>query len=150
MPSPETTPPRPWDQITTEWLKRDPKNGMLLGPDGCHYSNEHQAAHFGLLHLCGCGCPDDAYNFCRDALDCFDRRGTHTTPPSRDWINAEDALTVLIQKQPNVAAHVMAHLLSHLDLLEHGGSVGGSWLTPDGERIIDMGPMTESLMDDET
>ena len=122
---------------------------LALGTQPDRRSPGGQAAHFGLLHLCGCGCPDDAYNFCRGALDCFDRRGAHTTPPTRDWINAEDALTALIQKQPNIAAHVLAHLLSHLDLLEHGGSVGGSWLTPDGERIIDMGPMTESLMDDE-
>lgn len=131
----------------TEWLPRDPDNEMLIGPDGCHYENEHQAAHFGLLGLCGCGSPEDAYNFCRDALDCFDRRGCREVPPSRDWINAEDALKSLIQARPNEAAHVLAHLLTHLNLLEHGGSVGGSWLTDNGARIIDMGPMTEELMD---
>jgi len=127
-----------------QWLKRDPENGFLLGPDGCHYSNEHQAAHFGLLHLCGCGSPEDAYNFCRDALACFDRRGTS------ERINAEDALKRLIQDRPDDAAHVLAHLLSHLDLLEHGASVGGSWLTPNGERVVDMGPTTAAIMDDET
>jgi len=126
-----------------QWLKRDPENGFLLGPDGCHYSNEHQAAHFGLLHLCGCGSPEDAYNFCRDALACFDRRGTS------ERINAEDALKRLIQERPDDAAHVLAHLFSHLDLLEHGGSVGGSWLTPNGKRVVDMGPTTAAIMDDE-
>lgn len=137
------------NQTTPPWLKRDIENGLLIGPDGAHYFNEHQAAHFGLLHLCGCGCPEDAYNFCRDALACFDRRGCHDNPPTRAWINAEDALKVLVQDRPDDAAHVLAHLLSHLDLLEHGSSVGGSWLTKDGERIIDMGPTTEELMDDE-
>jgi hypothetical protein len=132
----------------SEWLKRDPENGYLIGPDGCHYTNEHQAAHYGLLMLCGCGSPDDAYNFCREALACFDRRGCHDHPPTRDWINAENALKKLIQDRPDDAAHVLAHLLTHLRLLEHGGSVGGSWLTDNGERIIDMGPVTEDLMNE--
>ena len=132
-----------------EWLKRDPDNGLLIGPDGCHYFNEHQAAHFGLLHLCGCGVPEDAYNFCREALECFDRRGCHDHPPTRDWINAEDALARLVQARPHDTAHVLAHLLNHFNLLEHGGGVGGSWLTEDGQRIIDMGPTTGALMDDE-
>lgn len=132
----------------SEWLKRDPGNGLLIGPDDCHYSNEHQAAHYGLLGLCGCGQPEDAYNFCRDALACFDRRGCNDDPPTRDWINAGEALEKLIKSQPEAAAHVFAHFLNHLKLLEHGGSVGGSWLTKDGARIIDIGPVTDELDDD--
>ncbi len=52
----------------SEWLKRDPANGCLIGPDGCHYENEHQACHYAMLKLCGCGSPEEAYNFCRDVL----------------------------------------------------------------------------------
>lgn len=126
-----------------EWLKTDPENGMLIGPDGCHHYNEHQAAHYGLLHLCGCGDPAAAYNFCRNTLACFDRRGTGRDSP---WLNAETLLEKLILSRPGEAAHVLAHLLTHLDLLEHGGNVGGSWPTKDGERIIDMSPMTEALI----
>lgn len=125
---------------------RDPENGCLIGPDGCHYENEHQVRHFALLKLCGCGTPEEAYNFCRDALACFDRRGCHDTPPTREWVDAESVLQQLIQTRPGEAAHVLAHLLTHLDLLEHGGSVGGSWLTDAGEEIVDGGPMTEALM----
>lgn len=132
----------------SKWLERDSENGFLAGPDGGHYSNEHQACHYGLLHLCGCGSPEDAYNFCRDALACFDRRGCHDEPPTREWIYAEDALTELINKSPKQAAHVIAHLLTHLGLIEHGGSVGGSWLTDDGERIVDLGPVSEEIMEE--
>ena len=132
----------------SEWLKRDPENGYLIGPDGCHYENERQAAHYGLLKLCGCGNPTAAFNFCRDALALFDRRGCHETPPTREWIMAEDALRELIIQRPDDAAHVFAHLLNHLDLLEHGGTVGGSWLNKDGERIVDMGPCPEDGLED--
>ena len=133
----------------SKWLKTDPENGFLIGPDGCHYSNEHQAAHYGLLHLCGCGCPEDAFNFCREALVCFDRRGVHESPPTKEWIDAEKALKALIIQKPDTAAHVIAHLLTHLKLMEHGGNVGGSWLTREGERIVDLGPVTEDVMDDD-
>lgn len=130
----------------SEWLKRDPNNGCLIGPDGCNYENEREAAHYALLKLCGCGTPEAAFNFCRDALSLFDRRGCHDKPPTKDWINAEDALRDLIAKRPEDAAHVLAHLLTNLDLLEHGGGVGGSWLTKDGERVVDMGPMPEDFL----
>lgn len=126
----------------SDWLKRDPENGCLVGPDGCHYENEHQACHYALLKLCGCGAPEEAYNFCRDALLAFQRI------EGAPWIDAEAKLTDLIKARPDTAAHVLAHLLTHLDLLEHGSSVGGSWPTEDGKRIIDLGSMTEALMED--
>ncbi len=131
-----------------EWLKRDPSNGCLIGPDGAHYANEHKAAHFALLGLCGCGDPVAAYNFCRDVLVCFDRRGCHDRPSTREWISAEVAVAELIKSDPEVAAHVISHLLGDRDgLLEHGGNISHSWLDCDGERIVDMPPMTEELMD---
>lgn len=131
----------------SDWLERDPDNGMLIGPDGCHYSNEHQARHYALLHLCGCGSPENAYNFCRDALALFDRRAALSVPSTGEWLDAEEALGALIAKHPDITAHVLAHLFSHLNLLEHGASVGGSWLTRDGERIVDAPPATEEVMD---
>lgn len=109
---------------------RDEQNGCLIGPDGCHYDTDQQVYHFAYLKLCGCGDPEGAYNFCRDALKFFDRR-------NEPWINAQDALRDLISSKPEMAAHVFAHLLSELDLLEHGGSVGGSWLTEKGQQIVD-------------
>lgn len=129
----------------SEWLKRDPDSGFLIGPDGCHYKNEHQAAHYSLLKLCGCGCPEDAYNFCREVLIAFDRRPFDDR--EKPWVDAEDSVKALIIKSPDVAAHVISHLLTNLKLLEHGGSVGGSWLTKDGERIVDLGPNSAALMD---
>lgn len=131
----------------SDWLKRDPDNGSLIGPDGCHYENEHQACHYAVLHLCGCGSPEEAYNFCRDALALFDRRGTNDNPPTKEWVNAETMLVSLVKERPAEAAHVLAHFLSHLKLTEHGGTVGGSWLTENGTRIIDLGPTTEELLE---
>jgi hypothetical protein len=131
----------------SDWLKTDPKNGCLIGPNGCHYENEHQAAHYALLGMCGCGWPVESFNFCQEALKAFDRRKALESNDPSEWIDAEAKVKELILDQPDMAAHVFAHMLSHLNLLEHGGNVGGSWLSHDGKRIVDMGPMTEELME---
>lgn len=129
-------------------FKTDPRNGMLVGPDDCHYDTPKKAYHYAFLGLCGCGCPEEAYNFCRDVLLCFDRRGCHDNPPTKEWIWAEEAITAIIKERPDQAANVLAHLLTRRDLLEHDGSVGGSWLTKWGEQLVDAGPMAESELSD--
>jgi hypothetical protein len=122
-------------------LKRDPANAMLIGPDGAHYANEHMVYHYAVLGLCGCGNPEEAYNFCREALSACDRRG------GGEWTSAQDAVRDLILRDPDVAAHAILHLLDNLQLIEHGGSIGGSWLTPRGERIVDLRPVTQDDYD---
>ena len=123
-----------------EKIKRD-DDGWLVGPSGAHHANLHQVYHFDYLQLCGCGDPTGAYNFCRDVLAICDRRDR-----KKEWIDAEDEIAKLIELRLQIAAHVLMHLLTHLDLLEHGGSVGGSWLTSKGAEIVDLGPATDDLM----
>ena len=125
-------------------MERDPENDMLIGPDGAHYNNEREAYHFALLKLCGCGNPEEAYSFCYGILKLCDRRDR-----SAKWIDAQGAVKELIRREPEIAAHTFLHLLTNLDLLEHGGSVGGSWLTTDGEKIVDSGPAADDEFDDQ-
>ncbi len=139
------TMPKQWSAFE---FKTDPDNGYLLDPDGCHYRTERQAFHFAFLGMCGCGCPEDAYNFCRDVLTKFDRRASRADR-SAPWVNAEDEVKKLILDHPDEAAHVLSHLLTARKLLEHGGSVGGSWLTKWGEQIVDGGKMEEDELSDD-
>ncbi len=129
-------------------FKTAPENGYLVGPDGCHYRTKQHAFHYAFLGMCGCGCPEDAYNFCRDVLSKFDRRENHRDDKA-PWIDAEAAVKALILERPDEAAHVLSHLLTERDLLEHGGSVGGSWLTAWGEQLVDGGPMPEDGLSDD-
>ncbi len=110
---------------------RDPDNGMLIGPDDCHYDTEQEIFHFAVLGLCGCGDTDGAYNFCVRALQRCDTRS--------EYRFAEDGVKELVRSDPDMAAHVLQHLLTDKDVIEHGGSVGGSWLTDMGEAIVDAG-----------
>lgn len=136
--------PKEWDTFE---FKTDPTNGYLIGPDGCHYETPKRAYHYAFLDLCGCGNPEEAYNFCRDVLSKFDRRGCHDEP-AKPWIDAEKAVESLIKEKPDVAAHVLSHLLTARKLLEHGGNVGGSWLTKWGEQLVDAGPMSDDDLSD--
>lgn len=122
---------------------RDPTNGLLVGPDGGHYETAHKVYHFGVLGMCGCGNPEEAYNLVRDVLAACDRRGCHDNPPTRAWVNIESEIEKLILTKPELTAHVLLHFLTKCDVIEHGGSVGGSWLTAMGERIVDAGPQPE-------
>lgn len=71
---------------------------------------------------CGCGCPEEAWRVVRDVLalcPLYENR---------------DALEQML---PNDGVQmIVLGLLDRLELIEHGGSIGGSWLTPKGEAAL--------------
>ncbi len=107
--------------------------------------NKWQERHFNQLNLCGCGRPEEAYNFIRDILTVCDRRGCNTKPPTKEWLDIETEITKLIEKEPGTAAHVLLHFLDQRGVLEHGSGIGGSWLSAAGEEIVDNEPAPEFL-----
>ena len=124
----------------TDKFKRDPENGMLIGPDECHYDTEQDVYHFAVLGLCGCGNPADAYNLARAILRICDRRKYHETRSGKDWLDIEAESAKLIAAKPEMTEHLLLHFLTKCNVIEHGGSVGGSWLTATGEAIVDLPP----------
>lgn len=131
-------------------LKRDPRNGMLIGPDGANYENEKQVFHYAVLGMCGCGDPEGAYNFLLNILKLADRRAYYASRCSKEWVALERETTAAIACDPEMAAHVLLHFLTDRNVLEHGGSVGGSWLTDLGAQIVDAGPVATELDPSET
>lgn len=116
-------------------FKRDPMNDMLIGPDDCHYDTEAEAMYFNLKASCGCGRPCDVHHFLIDSLRQFE--GENFPKPG------VDAIKEVILKNPDIAAEFVAHYLSGEGLMEHGGSVYGSWLTDRGKQFIEIGPMRD-------
>lgn len=85
---------------------------------------KHELNHFfhDELHLCGCGRPEDAAVLVRDILRCC--------PLYQGRKQFEELL-------PNSGAqHIILGLLSDADVIEHGGGIGGSWLTDKGKDIL--------------
>lgn len=87
-----------------------------------HFANEMIFGKSG-LRFCGCGLPEDALDVVRSVLE-------HFADKDRDWriewgADLPDGVQVLV-----------LYTVDGAGLLEHGGSVYGSWLTPAGERFL--------------
>lgn len=122
-------------------FNRDASNGMLVGPDGCHYDTEAQAMYFN-LGLCGCGNPEEVHKLLIDCLSQF-------VMPEGDWSKrgGMETIEAIVKARPEIAAEFVAHFLSQAHLTEHGGSVGGSWLTDRGKQFLEVGVLADDVND---
>ena len=92
----------------------------------CYGEAEHLCALFSDsegLHFCGCGCPDEAYELVRDIL---------ALAPFYDHPEAVRELT------GDRAYYLVLYAIDNAGLLEHGASIGGSWLTPKGAHYLEL------------
>lgn len=119
-------------------FKRDPENQMLVGPDGCHYDTEAAAMYYGQMKFCGCGCPEEVHRFTMKCVGAFDRDKV-------GWGGETGiaAIRSVVSADPEAAAYFIAYAIENMDLTEHGGSVGGSWLTERGKQFLEIGAMME-------
>lgn len=91
-------------------------------------SDQHAEFHWGCkviyddLGFCGCGQPEEALKLVLTLL---------RLAPFYDSRPEIEALL----PDPGVQMIVL-YTLDHAELIEHGGGVGGSWLTDKGERFL--------------
>lgn len=116
-------------------FKRDPDNGMLIGPDECHYDTEAEAMYYGQIGLCGCGKPEEVHRF---LLECL-----AATCDDYETILDHKKVVELVKAKPEIVAEFVLHFLDDRNLTEHGGSVYGSWLTERGKQVLEAGVMDE-------
>lgn len=119
-------------------MKFDPETQQYTGADGLKYETEWEAQYFGQLCMCGCGLPEESYNLLREMLKQCDRRSNRNNP--RDWVDGDKAIAKLVVANPELTAQILMHFLTDKNVLEHGGIVARSWLTPAGEEIVDGAP----------
>lgn len=100
-------------------------SGWNKNPDGC----PHAEAHFAYtaihgLGLCGCGSHDAIVAAALNALR-YSARPIMTRgewQPGPDW--------------GPLGAELLMHVIDNADLIDHGTSINGSWITPKGERLL--------------
>lgn len=114
---------------------RDPKNGMIVGPDGCHYESEQEAVYFSQFGLCGCGRPNSVHKFLISCLEAT----------NDDYPNILDANKIqsIIENNPDIVSEFVLHYLDSVSVVEHGGSVFGCWLTERGKQVLEIGVQQE-------
>ena len=120
---------KPWDipeVIDSEhWAK---------GPVGCDYDNLSDFITIGLLGFCGCGMPEEALKWLRDCLADIQHRTEvewkQNPPIYQGRIHAR------MEPLPRGVEYLLWYWMDKLQLIEHGGGVGGSWLTERGEHLL--------------
>lgn len=90
---------------------------------------QHAEAHWfnqvtSDLGFCGCGSPEEAFWLVRDLLRLC---------PFYENRQAVQA------RLPDLGVEMLVlYTIDHAGLIEHGGSVGGSWITEKGQRLLDL------------
>ena len=102
-----------WDNDQNEWF---------VDSEGCSYPSYESYVITGLLGLCGCF-DDDLGNDIMTILRQFAATKGH--------ISIDD---IKIDGHEQYRELIL-HDLTRVDLLEHGGNVGGSWLTDKGREV---------------
>lgn len=113
--------PRKWDSKSDKLV---PDEVEFIDLD-CPVHREYGKLQ-GRLNICGCGQPWTAYALIRDILN--------LAPfyENENWKKVE-----LLIPTPGAYYFILGQL-DHFGWLEHGGTIAGSWLTPEGEKARDL------------
>ena len=112
-------------------------NGHYVGTDDCFYDSPEEFIQVHELGFCGCGDPEENLAYVRRVLrHIADRRvvgdGTFDEIHKSwvDWDAEGDAIM-------GPAKLFTQYVLAQKDLTEHGGSVGGAWLSNKGYELLE-------------
>ena len=86
----------------------------------------HELFHFfsDEMNWCGCGMPENSAILIRDILRLLPLYDHH------------EEFKELIQ--PEAAAYIILYQMDAANLIEHGGTVGGAWITPFGQSVLEL------------
>lgn len=120
-------------------LTPDPREPRaVVDAEGVHWESREDALFVGRLGMCGCGFSEeigaDVSAWLQWRAACitawagyeFGSGKPHPETPASPLADRDDVYVDLI-----------AHLLDRAGLTEHGGSVGGSWLLPEGKAWVE-------------
>lgn len=104
--------------------KLTPDEDGWVDDKGAFWATPEQWLFVGVLGGCGCGSSEE---FSERAVDLLKHFGTpHDERSLKEFFHGDQA----------DFWELMAHWLDSKDLLEHGGSIYGSWLTEKGEECL--------------
>lgn len=90
-----------------------------IDQDGCSWTSPYDWLWSGILGGCGCGSSEEFGELTFKVLEYFSTEIMKRTRYIYDTPIEE----------------VIAHWLTTKDLIEHGTSIGGSWLTDEGDNV---------------
>ncbi|TXH49494.1 MAG: hypothetical protein E6Q97_22605 [Desulfurellales bacterium] len=115
------------------------EDGAYVDPSGCHWHDAESFLQGYVLGFCCCGSPSTNLAYVRDCLlnvaklcDIRDRtegRGQQWEKEYHEW---EEERSKLMGN----ARYFTLYVLDQKGFIEHGGSVGGGWLTDKGKDML--------------
>lgn len=83
------------------------------------------------LKFCNCGNPEEGYAALRDTLAAYDN-----DEAVGGWEGRCERTDKWWKERGDGYAHLLLYFIDTAGLLEHGGSVGGSWLSEEGKLVL--------------
>jgi len=102
--------------------------GVEYEVDGVSYEDELEYILLETVGFCGCGSPEDAAKFLMECLE------THEKPEDHDYDKDKEFWS----KHGSGGEYFIRYALDRSGLTEHGGSVGGAWLTDFGNHVLEL------------
>lgn len=114
-----------------------------LGPaNPAIYQTKQELMWAEAFHGCRCGNPEVAHAFALEVLKQSINYPTEQAPYEYASPGV-DGIAALCTAQPQAAALLIAYMMDHLGMTEHGGSVYGTWLSDLGKQALEIGPMVD-------
>ena len=116
--------------------KQKQEDGSYLDPEGCHHDDAESYIQCYVLGFCGCGMAETNLRYVRDCLRhianlrlVWEKEKPESEAAYKEWDEAG-------KKLMGNAEYFTRYVLDQKELTEHGGSVGGAWLTDKGEELL--------------
>lgn len=110
-------------------------DGYGLAENSQHFEDPIEFICCEILQFCGCGQPTEALKYVKEYLEILKMRDTSAESNARDaqWTESYK----LLDAKPVGEVTFVLYVLTMLDLIEHGSSVRGSWLTENGKELLE-------------
>ena len=121
---------------------------LAIHIDGAHHESIEEAFHTGVLGFCGCGQPERVARLVGGFLALLRRQWSEMradTSPLLALTPEKEAMYRRHREDRSVffgghegLDYMVAYVADLRGLTEHGGSIGGEWLTDGGELWLDL------------
>jgi len=118
------------------------EDGSFVDSEGCHHDDAESFLQCHVLGFCGCGLPEDSLRYVRDCLRhvanlqlVHEKKSTHKK--GDEWDVAYQAWDKAGKELMGKAEYFTRYVLDQKELTEHGGSVGGAWLSTKGKELLE-------------
>lgn len=89
--------------------------------------------YYNTIGMCGCGSPDEVRQFLFDLLE---NHRQYKDDEITYEVMSEKRKEIIKSVDTDIIFEIIFHLFNNAELLEHGGSVYGSWFTEEGLNFL--------------